>query len=764
VAAARHKPPFRGAALLLLLLLAAAGCVEDGGGGSPPTAAPPGFSADTFTRAGLASGATATEAGCRALPDGLWVGTGKGRRECLRHAAAGTEGAAGRTALVYVPGDPEGVSYRSAGGRPLVDAASEHYETSPETRRAAAEAVSAAMGGRPVVLLARPGMHGSSGDHARDRHTPEEVELIDDALTRLRRRYALRDLALVGFSSGGAVVAHLLARRTDVRCAVMASAPLDMAEFHRRQDGAIPDHYAMRGDLADPMRTVSAVRPGAAAFVLGDRRDRSVPASAWDAWVAAARRAGLRVHAAEVDGLDRPELGGGESRHLTTARGREVAHACAEGAPAERILHALRSDEPLLAPRGRRLGAGEIGAAVAGRSLRGNEWHPRVDVSSFWGPDGELLYLDLRRGERRIAELRWRVEGDRLCTTRHGCGEVLSDGRALHVVKGEPARLAVTLLGDGPGAPAPAAAAPAPAPTPAPAAAGAVRLLVGFGLGSNTDWIARVVAEALRERLGRPVVVENLPGRAGANAAEALARAAPDGGTLGLFSPSLLTARHASPRGMAIDPLADLAPLGLVATSPNVVLVAPGHPARDLAGLAAALRAAPDTPCATADKGSFLHLSGALLMQALGTACRFVHHADPNRALADLAEGRVQVYVNNALTGMPPAREGRAKALAVTSRERLAAAPELPTVRETVPGFEAVAWFVLLGPRGLPAGVAARLERAVQQAARDPTEARRLRVLGAEPIGSSAAELAALLRAEDAKWAGAARAAGLAAE
>ena len=110
------------------------------------------------------------------------------------------------------------------------------------------------------------------------------------------------------------------------------------------------------------------------------------------------------------------------------------------------------------------------------------------------------------------------------------------------------------------------------------------------------------------------------------------------------------------------------------------------------------------------------------------------------------------------------AREGRATALAVTSRERLAAAPELPTVGETVPGFEAVGWFALLGPRGLPAGVAARLERAAAQAARDPAVARRLRVLGAEPVGSSAAELAALLRAEDAKWAGAARAAGFAAE
>ncbi len=377
-AARRRKSPFQAVAPLLLLplLLAVTGCAGGGSGGSQ-IAVPPGFFADTFTRQGLISGATATEAGCRTLPDGLWVGTGKGRRECLRHAAAGMGGAAGRTALVYVPGDPEGASYRSAGGRPQVDGASEHYETSPETRRAAAEALSAAMGGRPLVLLARPGMHGFSGDHARDRHTPEEVELVGGALEQLRRRYGLQDLALVGFSSGVAVVANLLARRGDVRCAAIASAPLDMA---------------------DPMRIVSDIRPGGAVFVLGDRRDRSVPAAAWEAWVAAVRRAGPHVHAAEVGGLDRPELGGGETRHLTTARGLEVANACAEGAPAERILQALRSDEPLLAPRGRRLGAGEIRAAVAGRSQRGNEWRPRVDVSSFWGAGGELLHLTLLHG------------------------------------------------------------------------------------------------------------------------------------------------------------------------------------------------------------------------------------------------------------------------------------------------------------------------------------------------------------------------------
>ncbi len=729
------------------LLLTLAGCTGGGNGG--PTASPPGFSADSFGREGLISGATATAAGCRALPDGLWVGTGGGRHECLRYAAAGMAGSE-RTALVYISGDPEGASYRAAAGRPHLEGASEHYEQSAETRRAAAEALSAAQGGAPAILLSRPGMHGASGDHARDRHTPDEVELMDEALTQLRRRYRLRDLALVGFSSGGAIVANLLARRADIRCAVIASAPLDLAGFYRQQDGLVPDHYAMRGDLADPMHTVSAIRPGAETFVLGDRRDRSVPPSAWEGWVAAARRVGLHVHAAEVDGLDRPEFGEALSHHLTAGRGIEAAQACAAGVRPARILQALRANEPLLALQGRRLQAGEIRAAVAGRSLRGSEWHPRVDVSSFWGPGGELYYLDLRRGERRIAELRWQVEGDRLCTTRHGCGEVRTDGRAIHLTKGEPPRLAVTLLEGGPEG-GPTVAVPA-------APAGAVRLLVGFGLGSNTDWIARIAAEVLRDRLHRPVYVENLPGRAAAVAAEAVARAMPDGATLGLFPASLATVRHIS-RDIAFDPLADFTPLSLVATAPSVVLVAPGHPARDLRSLAAALRTAPDTPCATPGEGSFLHLSTVLLMRMLGATCRVVHYVEPAQALADLAAGRVQIYLNNAPTSLMAAREGRARALAVTSRERPAAAPELPTVGETAPGFEAVGWFALLGPRGLPEALASRLEQAATAIARDPTAVRRLRVLGAEPVGGSAAELAAMLRAEDAKWGRAARAA-----
>lgn len=366
----------RPAALLVLLAAVApiGGCAGGGGAAAgdraagsssgprstaaatAPTEALPslfGFTADTSTREGLASGARASEAGCRALADGLWVGDGTGRHECLRYAAAGTargggQGPASHTALVHIPGDAAGVGYRFAGGRPQLEGAGNGYAVPAEARRAGTEALSAAIGGQPVVLIGRPGMHGSSGDHARDRHTLAEVALVDAALTELRRRHGFREFVLSGFSSGGAIAANLLARRSDIRCAVIASAPLDLAAFYRGGDGTLPDHYAMRGgDLADPMRAIQALRPGTTVLVLGDRRDRKVPASAWEAWVDAARRAGLSVLAANVSGFDPAEPAGAASFHQTAASGLAAALACAAGGGhPEAMLAGLAAGRP----------------------------------------------------------------------------------------------------------------------------------------------------------------------------------------------------------------------------------------------------------------------------------------------------------------------------------------------------------------------------------------------------------------------------------
>ena len=298
-------------------------------------------------------------------------------------------------------------------------------------------------------------------------------------------------------------------------------------------------------------------------------------------------------------------------------------------------------------------------------------------------------------------------------------------------------------------------------------AADTITLMVGFPIGSNTDQAARVLSEALRERLGgRTVEITNRPGHAGSVAAEAVARAAPDGATLGFFSSSLAIARHVA-RGLPFDPRTDFTPISLVATAPFVVLVGPENPAQNLRQLGEALRAQPDTRCVTPGAGSFTHLTTVLLTRAMGAGvgCEAVHYSDPGQAIADLRAGRVQLYVNTVPTGLPAVREGRARALAITSGRRLSTAPEIPTAAEAgLPGFTAEAWFALFAPRGLPETLKVSLERATMEAARDPAVAARLRALGAEPVGSTAAELAATLQADDAKWGEAARAAGMASE
>lgn len=436
-------PPLRRAAALLLAPILA-GCTAPPGDAT----APPGFSADTFTRDGLVSGATATEAGCRALPDAVWI-EARGRRECLRYAVGGT-GHGATTAIVYIPGDPAGIAYRYAGGRMQVDRVNPIYEATAESRRVAAETLAGAMEGVPVFLMARPGMYGSSGNHGEDRHTLAEVDLLDAALTALKQRHGLRDFVLSGFSSGGLIVANLLARRHDIRCAVIASAPLDLTLFHRGPNGMLTEDFALReAALADPMRSVDEIRPGAEIFVIGDSRDRSVPHAAWGAWVRAARAEGLSVTEAAIRGGDRPELGGGPTYHITARWSLEVAYGCATGWTAERLRAALQAGTPILQPRGQRLSGAEIRAAFAGQRLEGvtwSHWGTRAALSTVWGEGGQRDQYQPAHPGQRLASQRWWVEGDRLCVEGEGCHAVLRDGRFLTLVEGEPTRLLATYV------------------------------------------------------------------------------------------------------------------------------------------------------------------------------------------------------------------------------------------------------------------------------------------------------------------------------
>lgn len=292
-----------------------------------------------------------------------------------------------------------------------------------------------------------------------------------------------------------------------------------------------------------------------------------------------------------------------------------------------------------------------------------------------------------------------------------------------------------------------------------------VRLVVPFPAGGSIDLMSRLMAEALQPRLGRPVIVENRAGAGGNVGAEVLARSAPDGDTLGAIPASVLTVNRHVYRRLPFDPDADFTPLGRFAAFPSVLLAANGYPPRDLRELARATRAGgPPPACGTPGAGTTPHLALVLLLREAGAECTVVHYRGTSPALPDLQTGKIQLYMDTALTGLMAARDGRAHALAVTSARRLLLAPEIPAAAETVPDFEVSAWLALAGPRGLPGSVAARLEAAVIGAARNPAVAARLRGLGAEPLGTGATELAAAIREESARWGPVVRTAGVTSE
>ncbi|MBP0444370.1 tripartite tricarboxylate transporter substrate binding protein [Roseomonas sp. SSH11] len=290
-----------------------------------------------------------------------------------------------------------------------------------------------------------------------------------------------------------------------------------------------------------------------------------------------------------------------------------------------------------------------------------------------------------------------------------------------------------------------------------------IRLIVGFPPGGGIDLLSRVMAEGLSARLGRTVVVENRTGAGGNIAADAVAKAAPDGNTLGAVPAGPLVINRHIYRSMPFDPLRDFTPISRFAAIPVIFMAAPNSGVTDIASLRTALEKGP-LPCGTPGAGTTQHLAVSLLMRELGRECTIVHYRGTGPALPDLLTGTISLYTDTVVTGLPPTRDGRARAIAIASPRRSALAPDVPVVAESVPGFVAETWLALVGPRGLAEPVAARLEEAMMALARDPAVAARLRELASEPVGSTRAELAETIRAQDAIWGPVARSANITAD
>jgi len=292
-----------------------------------------------------------------------------------------------------------------------------------------------------------------------------------------------------------------------------------------------------------------------------------------------------------------------------------------------------------------------------------------------------------------------------------------------------------------------------------------VRVVVPFAAGGSTDVTARLVAQALADRMGQPFVIENRPGAGGNVAAEHVARSAPDGHTLFMATSGIIAANQALYRTLPFDALRDFAPVTQVAFVPNILVVHPGVPANTLAELVALARSRPgQINYGSAGSGTSQHIAGALFAARAQLQIQHVPYRGGAPAVTDLVAGRIQMIFSPLVEVIAQVRANQLRPLAITTARRSALLPEIPTVSETVPGFEVALWNSLVAPAGTPPAAIARIAEEAAAALRTPELRARLAEQGSEPVGSTPAEFAAFIRAEIPKWTEMVRLSGATAE
>jgi len=287
-----------------------------------------------------------------------------------------------------------------------------------------------------------------------------------------------------------------------------------------------------------------------------------------------------------------------------------------------------------------------------------------------------------------------------------------------------------------------------------------VRIIVGFPPGGVGDVTARLIAEALQERLGQTMIVENRPGAGGNLGTEAVARSPADGYTL-ILSGTNNTSNATLYPNLKFNFLRDLASVGSIMRGPLVMAVHPALPAQTVAEFIAYAKANPGkVNLVSSGNGTSTHLTGELFRMMAAVEIQHIPYRGEGPALADLVAGQVQVMFPNLPSAIGHIRGGALRALAVTGASRSPALPDLPTVADTLPGFESTAWFGLSAPKQTPAAVIARLNREISASLADPKLAARIADLGATPMPLSPGEFDAFVAAETEKWAKVVRFAG----
>ena len=280
-----------------------------------------------------------------------------------------------------------------------------------------------------------------------------------------------------------------------------------------------------------------------------------------------------------------------------------------------------------------------------------------------------------------------------------------------------------------------------------------IRLIVGFAAGGSTDVTARIIAQALSDRLGQPVVVENRGGAGGNIGADAVAKADPDGYTLLMATSSTFAANPNLYKTLPFDVQKDFAPITVTAFIPNLLVVNPSVPANNVADFIAYLKANPDKlNFASAGNGTSQHLSGELFNSLAGVRMTHVAYRGGAPAVTDLLGGQVQVIFAPLVEVIQQVRAENLKALGITTAKRSPLLPDVPTILESLPGYEVALWNGLLAPAKTPPDIVDRINRATIEALRSPEVKAKLADQGSEPVGNTPAEFKAFIESELVKW------------
>ncbi len=289
-----------------------------------------------------------------------------------------------------------------------------------------------------------------------------------------------------------------------------------------------------------------------------------------------------------------------------------------------------------------------------------------------------------------------------------------------------------------------------------------IRFIVSFPPGGSSDLIVRAIAPHMSNRLGQPVVVENRPGAGGMIGVDAVAKAPPDGYTIGLAAAGALSSNISLYPSMPFHPEKDLAPISTLAMIPFFLVAHPSQPPTLKEVLARAKSAPGALSYGHGGNGSTMHLSGELLNMLAGVKIQSVPYKGSGPVSADVLGGQVPLGVVDVPSAIAHVRAGKMRALAVTSKQRIQAAPEVPTFEEAgVPGYEAIGWFGVVAPKETPRPIIERLNAEIRAALADPDIRNRALAAGTEPFTNTPEEFAAMIREETKKWAEVIKAGGI---